>query len=70
MITRLRWFVYSTFWRFALWLYGPWRICYNCVECAEDMWEPDDIEFWCRFRDKEIDPNNHGCRAFRGWRRH
>lgn len=67
MLTRLWWFVQSTWWKFALWAYGPWRICYNCLEYEAELHE-DDIEHWCKFKGDHTDPNAKGCRAFRGWR--
>ena len=70
MINRFCWFVESTWWRFIRWIEGPWRICYNCLECIEDYYVPDDPYFFCRFRDIEVDPNDKGCRAFRGWKKH
>lgn len=67
MLTRLWWFIQSRWWRLALWVYGPWRICHNCLEYAAEL-EEDYIEHWCKFRGEIIDPNDKGCRAFRGWR--
>lgn len=68
MITRVYEFFYSTFWRFALWLYGPWRICYNCSDYDPEL-ELDVIYHWCLLKGDEIDPSGT-CRAFRGWRKH
>lgn len=67
MITRVWQFIYETFWRFALWVYGPWIICYNCKDYEPEL-ELDDILHWCALKGDTIDPNSK-CRAFRGWRK-
>ena len=70
MIARFRWFIEDNVWRFVGWVMGPWRICYNCEYCEEEFYLPDDTCFYCDFRnDLEVDPNDKGCRAFKGWRK-
>ena len=66
MITRLNWSIRDALWRFALWVYGPWAICYNCKDYTPEL-HLDEIEHWCELKGDEIDPNGT-CRAFRGWR--
>jgi hypothetical protein len=69
MIRRFHWFVEERiWWPLRAWLEGPLRCCYNCVDMKHNLWEGDQEEFWCDFRDQEIDPNSL-CRAFKGWRK-
>lgn len=67
MISKLRWFLESKFWRFMPWL--EWRrVCYNCLEYEAEL-VLDHVDHYCKFRDgMTIDPNDT-CRAFKGWRK-